>query len=214
MTNLDYKSYFERNLPHYQIPGATFFITFRLAKSLPKTLLMRLHQDYEELINDLTKKSNIQDQTHRIDEEQRRYFAKWDAALDQSISGPTWLKDPNIAKIVKNTLHHFDGKRYTLDAYCIMPNHVHTVLKPIEDLKGQYHSVSSIMHSIKRFSSRESNKFLNRKGEFWQHENYDHIIRDEAELLRIIHYILNNPINAGLVDEWEKWPWTYCRFWM
>ncbi len=68
------------------------------------------------------------------------------------------------------------------------------------------------MHNIKRNSAKQANKFLDRSGIFWQHENYDHYVRDEGELERIIKYVLNNPVKAGLVDDWEKWKWSYCKF--
>ncbi|MAU00364.1 MAG: hypothetical protein CL608_24750 [Anaerolineaceae bacterium] len=62
------------------------------------------------------------------------------------------------------------------------------------------------MHSLKRYTAVEANKVLGRQGQFWQHESYDHIVRDEAELQRIRQYVLNNPVKAGLVDSAEQWP--------
>jgi REP element-mobilizing transposase RayT len=72
--------------------------------------------------------------------------------------------------------------------------------------------MSAIMHSLKRYTARESNLLLGREGQFWQHENYDHVVRDEAELNRIIRYVLNNPAEAGLVERWEDWQWSYCKY--
>ena len=91
-----------------------------------------------------------------------------------------------------------------------MSNHVHVVFVPLENDDESYHSLSAIMHSLKRHTARQANKCLGRKGQFWQHESYDHIVRDEAELQRIRLYVLNNPVRAGLVDEWRQWPWSYC----
>ena len=68
------------------------------------------------------------------------------------------------------------------------------------------------MTSIKGYTARQANLILERQGYFWQHESYDHIVRDPAELDRIRRYILNNPVKAGLVDEWRDWPWSYCRY--
>ena len=86
-----------------------------------------------------------------------------------------------------------------------MPNHVHLVFH----LKENSRSVDKIMHSIKRYSARESNKILQREGSFWQSESYDHIVRDEDELERIIKYVLMNPVKAKLVEKWEDWEYSY-----
>ena len=68
------------------------------------------------------------------------------------------------------------------------------------------------MHSLKSYTSNECNKILKRTGSFWQHESYDHVVRNEEELNRIIHYTLNNPIKAKLVDNPEDWKWSYCKY--
>ncbi|MBW8050140.1 MAG: hypothetical protein FVQ77_07350 [Cytophagales bacterium] len=67
------------------------------------------------------------------------------------------------------------------------------------------------MRFIKGATAREANKKLRRTGAFWHHESYDHIVRDDAEKLRIISYILENPLNAGSVKDWHDWKWTYCN---
>ncbi|MBU0510252.1 MAG: hypothetical protein KJ638_00930 [Chloroflexi bacterium] len=92
-----------------------------------------------------------------------------------------------------------------------MSNHAHAVFQPLPKGDG-YHSLTSIMHSIKVFTALESNKILNRSGQFWQPETYDHVVRDDAEWRRILRYVVYNPVKAGLVTEWNDWPWTYCRF--
>ncbi|HUS70716.1 MAG TPA: hypothetical protein VM075_08075 [Anaerolineae bacterium] len=68
------------------------------------------------------------------------------------------------------------------------------------------------MHSLKRYTARQANVLLGRRGHFWQHENYDHVVRDRPEQDRIIDYVLNNPVRAGLVEHWEDWKWTYCKY--
>lgn len=108
-------------------------------------------------------------------------------------------------------MRFFDGQRYELLAYCIMPNHVHVVLTPLLKIAGSYYSLAGIMHSIKGFTARRANQLMGRSGAFWLHESYDHCMRDEAELHRIITYVANNPVKAGLVAEWQAWPWTYVR---
>lgn len=144
--------------------------------------------------------------------EERRLFGKWDEALNKAESGPLWLKDKQIAELMVESLKYRDDKVYELDAFCVMANHAHVVFKPLPKAEGGYHSMSSIMHSLKLYVAREGNKLLGREGAFWQHENYDHVVRDEGEWRRIVKYVINNPVAAGLVKGWEDWEWTYCKY--
>lgn len=139
-------------------------------------------------------------------------FAKWDAYLDKTQEGPHWLRNPDVAQLVSDALHYRDGRVYNLDTFSIMSNHVHVTFTPLEKEDDSFHSLSSIMHSLKIYTALKGNDILKREGQFWQHENYDHYVRDEAELSRIRKYILNNPVKAGLVESWDEWPWTYCKY--
>lgn len=89
----------------------------------------------------------------------------------------------------------------------MMPNHVHLLIRVERFDKSLY----SILHSLKRSTARECNKTLSRTGAFWQHESYDHVVRDGSESERIVRYILNNPVKAGLVDNWNSWKWSYVK---
>ena len=75
---------------------------------------------------------------------------------------------------------------------------------------GDCHSLPSILKSLKNYTALNCNRMLGRTGSFWQHESYDHTIRDEAEWRRTVRYVLNNPVSARLVEEWEDWEWSYC----
>ena len=86
------------------------------------------------------------------------------------------------------------------------------MFSPLQKGDGEYHSLSSIMHSLKLFTANQANNLLQRRGKFWQEESYDHVVRDEAELVRIREYILQNPVRAGLVSEWDEWEWTFARY--
>ncbi len=212
MNNLEYKLFYRRHLPHIQPPGATLFITSRLVGSIPTEVLQQLRAEAERVEAILARLSNPQERDERAYLEQRLLFGKWDTALNTAQSGPFWLHDPRIADLMAKSLHHRDRKVYDIVAYCIMPNHIHTVYTPLLKDNGAYHAMSAIMHSLKRYTARESNLLLGREGQFWQHENYDHVVRDEAELRRIIWYALNNPVKAGLVEHWEEWKWSYCKY--
>jgi REP element-mobilizing transposase RayT len=106
---------------------------------------------------------------------------------------------------------------YRLDAFSIMPNHAHVVFKPLplqDEANGEnesYHSLASIMQSLKGFTAYKCNRLLGREGEFWAHESFDHFVRDYEEWMRIIAYVLNNPVKAGYVSKWQEWRWSYRR---
>ncbi|HQK15514.1 MAG TPA: transposase [Anaerolineae bacterium] len=210
MNRLDYQFYYERNLPHLQPPGATLFITFRLAGSMPVDVQKRLRAETIALKAAL---SNIADPDERREfasEGQRRLFGKWDSILNRASFGPTWLRDARITQLVSESLHYRDTRFYTLLAFCIMPNHVHVIFTPLRESEDTYYSMAKIMQSLKGYTAYKANRILGRRGAFWQHESYDHVVRSAAEGRRILNYVLNNPVKAGLVQDWSEWPWSYC----
>ncbi len=211
MGNLEYKPAYWRHLPHIQPPGATLFVTFRLAGSIPSTLSRCLLEERELLEKQLASIEDPDERMRQAVRAERRTFAKWDQALDSAQRGPFWLSDQKVAALVAESLHSLDTARYTLEAYCIMPNHVHLVFTPLSRNDEAYYAMSSIMHSLKRHTGLRANQILARNGDFWQHENYDHIVRDEKEFCRIIEYVLDNPVSAGLVSKREDWQWCYRR---
>ncbi|MBI2332928.1 MAG: transposase [Chloroflexi bacterium] len=189
-------------MPHIQIAGSTYFVTFRLANSLPKEALEKLAEESEKI-------KNLP--VAQIDLEQRRWFGIFDDYLDRALCGETFLKNENVADIVAEALHYRDGKVYTLEAFCVMPNHAHVICTPLEKGNGEFNSLPEIFQSLKRHTARQSNLLLGRTGPFWQDESYDHIIRDQAELERIIKYVLYNPVKANLVNEQADWKWNYSN---
>jgi putative transposase len=213
MSKLDYKELYRRNLPHIQPPGATLFVTFRLAGSLPRHVLEALYRQSEERL--AAKQHTLTTpELHKRElyNEHKRLFAQIDHYLDTTQDGPHWLKEPAVAQMVVESLHYRHGKVYDLDTFCLMSNHGHVLFTPLEKENGRYHSLSSIMHSLKLFTANQANDILQRRGAFWQHESYDHFVRDEAELRRIRRYILQNPVQARLVEHWEDWPWSFTRY--
>ena len=212
MNQYTYKPSYRRNLPHIQPPGATFFITFSLTGSIPKHIL-------QQYITEKRKLEAADKQKQDTPEKKREWFRKFEETLDQANNGPVWLKNEQIARLVAESLHHLNGKVYSLISYCIMANHVHVVFTPLETQPSvtddkqthdmRYHSLASIMHSLKSYTAQKANQILGRSGAFWQHESYDHCIRNRDELHRIIRYVLNNPVKIGLVKEWKEWKWNY-----
>lgn len=201
--NLSFREFYRRRLPHIQIAGATYFITFRLANSLPIEALDKLAEDKQK-INKLPESQK--EFAHRA------WFAKYDDYLDQALHGSLYLKNEQVADMVAESIRFRDEKVYDLIAYCIMPNHVHLVCTPLEKMEGTYFGLTEILHSLKRHTAREANKVLRRHGTFWQDESYDHFIREDAELEKVVKYVLYNPVKANLVQEQRNWKWNYCKF--
>jgi REP element-mobilizing transposase RayT len=211
MPKLEYKFFYKRNLPHIQPPDAFLFVTYRLVGSIPGTVMKELLILKEQSERAIAAIDDPEERERRIDLEQRRLFGKWDSVLDRGGFGPQWLGDGRIAQEIVDSLHFLDGQVLALDTYSILSNHVHVIFKPLFDEKSDdYFAISSIMHAHKRYSARQANRILKRTGQFWQHESYDHFVRDERELERIRRYVINNPVRAGLAERWEDWAWTYC----
>jgi REP element-mobilizing transposase RayT len=129
-----------------------------------------------------------------------------------------------IACMLRQNLYHHDGNKYHLHAYCIMPNHVHVVLTPspefvtrvdqhveVGETTDKGSPLSKIMHSLKSYTANEANKLLKRTGWLWQPESYDHWVRDDEELERIVNYVRGNPVAANLVSKPEGWYWCSCH---
>ena len=144
MSHFGYKLFYRRNLPRIQPPGATFFATFHLARSLPRAVLQQWKAEKCQLEAEKSRLLKLQavshfeaaeditlEQKQERREWQRQWFRKFEKTLDNAQGGPLWLKDERIAKEVAESLHYRDGKVYRLDAYCIMVNHVHVVFAPL-----------------------------------------------------------------------------------
>ncbi len=186
-------------LPHWTKDGATYAVTFRLEDALPK----HIQQQYSEE-RDVLQKMHDEGRlksTALAYELMRLRTEKVEKALDAG-HGACLLREPRCAEIVANALRHFDGGRYDLLAYAVMPNHVHAVVQPRQD-----HSLDKILHSWKSFTAHEINKHLGRSGTVWQAQYYDHLVRGEQDLGNQIRYVMQNPAKAGMPD----WPWVYRK---
>jgi REP element-mobilizing transposase RayT len=288
------KQFYRRHLPHWQIPEATYFVTYRLYGSVPRPVIEQLKADYRAALAQ-SEQAAVADfcishgltgmETHlsigmaeadfwtgkstpevrsgevaggpgtpearsgevpgatspertsgvlspertsgvhgnsgvlppelyarlerigkkKVYDERKRYFARFDDLLDQNLNEPYWLQQPEIAAINTGALHFYHEKLYRLYAFCIMSNHIHMLFEALPDAPP----LETIMQRLKRYTAVQSNRALGREGSFWETESYDHIVR-QGEFDRILAYILNNPVKAGLVSEWNQWQWTYC----
>lgn len=169
------KESYRRNLPHIQPIGATFFVTFRLKDSIPKAKLWELKQAFETKV-DTIKISNHPNKDFLLYDERKRFFAQYDALLDSMKYGPTFLKQPEIAKIVADEIHRFDNDFYQLIAYSIMPNHVHILIDTSIQIPTmldvstweslEFEPLSNIMKRIKGSSAVYANRLLDRSEKF------------------------------------------------
>jgi REP element-mobilizing transposase RayT len=189
-------------LPHWEKEGAMYFITFRPADSLPKSVLDRIESERRAIVT-------TANQLHRdLSPDERRKIQRLSTRVVEQFldngTGACRLQSPAIANEIANTLLHFDNQRYRLFAWCVMPNHVHVVVRL---LPGQ--TLATVVHSWKSFTAKQANKMLGLHGAFWQREYYDHLLRDEGELERAVRYVAENPVKAKLKN-W-KWVWVCGR---
>ena len=177
-------------LPYLDQPESIQFVTFRLSDSVPAEIVAAWK---EELA--LTGREPADDpRCAKLRERIERYS-------DQG-HGACWLRDERIAEQVEKTLLHFDGARYRLLAWVVMPNHVHALL---ETLPG--FPLGGVVHSWKSFSAKQANKLLGRTGPFWMQDYSDRCIRGEEHFVAAIRYIEQNPVKAGLVRSASDWQW-------
>ena len=234
MGNLDYKQFSKRHRPHIQPPDSILFVTYRLAGSIPRAVARQYKAKKDWLVDQLkrinldareTDSPDLKKSLEDVENFNRAWFVKFEDIMHKVSAGPVWMKDERIAEVVAESLRKLDGEAYRLDAYSVMSNHVHAVFKPFlseKDLRegldpeghlvftSKHPSLSRIMQSLKGSSSRECNRLLSRTGQFWEHESFDHVVR-EGKFFQTIKYVLNNPVKAGLVREWREWRWSYCR---
>ena len=145
------------HLPHWEKEGATYFGTFRLADSLPSSVLDRIKSERQALVR-------TANQLHRaLSADERRKLQRLstpiiEKSLDSGF-GACRLAQSSIADEVANALQHFDEQRYRLFAWCIMPNHVHVVFKAFPG-----HTLAEIVHSWKSFTAKRANLILGCRG--------------------------------------------------
>jgi REP element-mobilizing transposase RayT len=171
-------------LPHWRQEGVIYFVTFRLADSLPQGKLESLRREKE-----LWLRLNPEPRT---DSQEREYHERFTQTVDRWLDagcGRCILARPDCKAIMETSLMHFDGVRYELGEFVVMPNHVHAIVAPI----GGY-QLSHILHSWKSFTAHRFKSILSWAGSIWRHESFDHIIRSAEHLSHFEKYIRNNPI--------------------
>jgi len=186
------------NLPHWTFNGAVYHVRFRLHDSIPANVRNDLLRERIIILDRLRERGRT---LTRIDKRLliSAYNRRVDRTLDEGF-GECWLNDRSIARMVADSIKYFEGRRYWLYAWVVMPNHVHCLVQPHEGVE-----LSEVMHSWKSYTSNKANSMLDRKGKFWQRESFDHIMRSAEQLVRCMKYIERNPEKAGL----KGWPWKW-----
>jgi len=178
--------YSSKCLPHFDSPGTQQFLTFRLEDSMPAELR---HQWEASL--------HLQDKL----ENQKRIEIYLDRGL-----GACHLRNPRVAEIVQGALWHKDGISYRLLAWALMPNHVHVLFETWQVPMGK------LVKDWKGYTAKEANKILGTSGAFWADDYFDRYIRDQEHFRRVIRYVENNPVKAGLASEPKQWPWSSAHY--
>jgi len=219
---VNFREHFSRrNLPHWFVPGAAVYVTYRIVGTIPIPVLNAMREKWERRLRQ-PPADGVSQSEHRMNCH-KGLFAEFDRHLDVG-SDKNWLARPLVASMLRENLLHHDGTKYHLHAYCIMSNHVHALLTPVVELGSpigladestvigeradSLSPLSAIMHSLKSYTANRANELLGLSGQFWQHESYDHWVRDLAELERIVSYIIGNPVTAGLVGKPIEWYWS------
>lgn len=171
------------NLPHWEQQGKTYFVTFRLADSVPADVLKKWTAQRDAWLekNPLPHDENTALEYHKL------FGESFEKILSDG-HGSCCLRRKDIHKIVEDTLLYFDGKRYIVYAFVVMPNHVHVLFRALEN-----NTLADIVYTWKSFSAKAINKVLGREGTLWQKEYWDRIVRNEHHFQKCVEYIFENP---------------------
>jgi putative transposase len=200
--------FYKRRLPHLFQQNHPVFITWGIKFHLPEHIKSHLYTmkiDFEQSCKNLTHEYKLL----KANAYHKRVFDWYDSQIGISKELPNVLFQPGISDIVKGCLHFYDDKKYCLHAYCIMPNHVHVLFTPYVNPVEYKTTLGVITKSWKGYSAKLINKELNRSGAFWNRESYDHLVRNENEFFGIVKYIIQNPVKANLVTNYQDWKFTW-----
>ncbi|MDB6075524.1 MAG: type site-specific deoxyribonuclease, HsdR family [Verrucomicrobiaceae bacterium] len=177
-------------LPHWEQPGATYFVTFRLGDSIPQGKLDEWSKQRDRWLATHAEPWN--------EEDEAEYHQLFSASIERWLDlghGACVLRNPKVADIVRSSLQHFQRQRCAQHAFVVMPNHVHVLLTVLDG-----HSMSDLVHSWKSFTAHEINKLLGISGSLWQRDYFDRMIRDSVHFWNCVRYIRRNPVKACLAQ--------------
>jgi type I restriction enzyme R subunit len=197
----------EGNLPHWYQPGVTYFVTYRTEDSVPRALIRSWHARRDAWLRrhgfDPSRSSWKLELRQRPDAEReyhQNFTREFMEYLDRGY-GACILRRADLARLIAENLQHFDGERYRLGDFVVMPNHVHLLvcLLGATEIERQ-------CKSWKRYSAGEINRAIGGRGRFWQEESFDHLVRSPEQFAHFQRYIAENPVKASLSDgEFLHW---------
>ncbi len=201
-------------LPHLDQPGLVQAITFRLVDSVPEKIVMGWVLELgladggngdagRETKGEAGGTPAVPGGTGFPKLKREVELRKRLATYEDAGHGKCWLGQARVAEMVQGALQHFDGARYRMLAWCVMPNHVHVL---IESMPGW--PLANVVHAWKSFSANRANELLGRTGAFWFRDYYDRYIRDARHFAKAMDYIEQNPVKAGLVAMPKLWPFS------
>lgn len=216
---MERKEAYRNNLPHFQQPGQSYFVTCCLKDAVSPKALSSYSIRLESLKNQIAffseqKASEEKVNQLKSDYQQirKRYIKAYDDLLHSQTEFEVNLSDEQNRKIMFDAFLFWEGNKIENEAFCVMPNHFHWVFHTKEtDNDGNVVYLQDILRSIKSFTAKEINRLLNRSGRFWQRESFDTTIRNDKHLYHAIEYTLNNPVAAGYVDNKEDWKGSWSR---
>ena len=192
-------------IPHFESAEVIQHVTYHLADSLPAPVLARFEDEVREM------------PPEQKDFALRKRLQDW---IDAG-HGSCVLREPEVAEMVQASFLHFDGERYRLFAWVVMPNHVHVLFQPL----GEW-TMAKTIASWKSFTGRRIRAFMDnwerqapawqkpawqQTRQVWQRDYWDRFMRNEQHFATAMAYIHNNPVKAGLVKRAEDWPWSSAR---
>jgi putative transposase len=189
-----------RKLPHWSQPGTVAFITWRTWDSMPTAVVHQWQAERDAWLRrqgvDPSRpdwETLVAHWTAARQEALRRFLSdRWSEHLDE-LHGSCLLRRAEFAEIVGASLRHFDGERYCLSDFVVMPNHVHVLAAFATET-----AMLEQCESWKHYTARKINRAIGRFGRFWEHDAFDHLVRSPDEFERLRRYIAENPILAGL----------------
>ena len=186
----------KNRLPHWQQQGATYFVTFRLADSVPMRLLRQWESERKNWLR-------VHPEPWSFELEQE-YHQRFSSAIERWLDvghGACLLRRSECAQIVAGALNHFEGVRVAMISFVVMPNHVHVLF-----VQNPEWPLEKVIRSWKGFTARETNKLLERSGSFWQRDYFDRLVRDEKHFANCVRYIRRNSKKASLSEgEFALW---------
>ena len=178
-------------LPHFDGRAIPQFITLRLFDSVPDSVLERWMRELD-VVSSKRDRLTLQMRIEKY--------------LDQGY-GEAFMKNHRVANMVQNELLYYDGKRYRLSSWVVMPNHLHFLMTRFDAIQ-----LADVMQSFKSLTSHKANKILRRKGPFWMLDYFDRYIRSTKHFAKTVSYIENNPVKARLCKQAQGWCFSSAWF--